>query len=115
LNPTGGGTKHHAAAQNKFIRFLAGINVSLPEVATVVQEMISLYALWDHLIEGSGGEAATAVAEAGMKETEPKRKTMTEREVVQLVAGMRAERELDNAHLANGMPIDKRLERTQAV
>jgi cyclin C len=115
VNPAGGGTKHHAAAQNKFIRFLAGINVSLPEVATVVQEMVSLYALWDHLSEGTAGEAATAVAEAGMREAEPKRKTMTEREVVQLVVGMRAERELDIAHPSSGMPVNRRLERTQAV
>ncbi|KAG8762182.1 RNA polymerase II holoenzyme cyclin-like subunit [Ceratobasidium sp. 428] len=116
VNPAGG-VKYAAAAQSKYIRFLAGINVSLPEVATIVQEMISLYALWDHLVEGNGGEAAAAVTEAGLKDTEPKRKTMTEREVVQLVIKMRADREQDTAHPSNGMPlaVDKRLERTQAM
>ncbi|KAG9101818.1 RNA polymerase II holoenzyme cyclin-like subunit, partial [Ceratobasidium sp. 370] len=111
------GAKYPAAAQNKYIRFLAGINVSLPEVATIVQEMITLYAVWDHLAEGSGAEAAAAVTEAGLKDAEPKRKTMTEREVVQLVIKMRAERELDTAHPPNGMSVavDKRLERTQAM
>ncbi|KAF8607701.1 C/H/G cyclin, partial [Ceratobasidium sp. AG-I] len=118
VNPTGGGSKHSAAAQNKYIRFLAGLNVSLPEVATVAQEMISLYALWDQLGEGggSGSEAGAAVTEAGMREMEPRRRVMTEREIVQLVIKMRAERELDAAHPSNGMPVavDKRLERAQA-
>ncbi|QRV87557.1 RNA polymerase II holoenzyme cyclin-like subunit [Ceratobasidium sp. AG-Ba] len=115
VNPYGP-TKYPLASQNKWIQFLAGINVSLPEVATIVQEMVTLYALWDILAEPTG-EAAAAVAEAGLKDTDVKRKAMTEREVVQLVLKMRADRELDNAHPSNGMPIavDRRLERTQAM
>lgn len=94
MNPAGGGNKYLAAAQNKYIKFLAGLNVSLPEVATVAQEMVSLYALWDQLGEGSAGEAAAAVADSGMKEQEAKRR-VTEREVVQLLLNMRMERDLD--------------------
>lgn len=85
----------------------------------MAQEMISLYALWDQLGEGggSGSEAGAAVTEAGMREMEPKRRVMTEREIIQLVIKMRAERELDAAHPSNGMPVvvDKRLGRAQAV
>jgi cyclin C len=100
----GGGSKYPGAAQNKYVQFLAGLNVSLPEVATVAQEMVALYALWDQLGEGSAGEAAAAVAEAGMKEPshEAKRR-VTERELVQVLLNMRLERDLDRMH-PNGRP-----------
>ncbi|KDN40827.1 hypothetical protein RSAG8_07845, partial [Rhizoctonia solani AG-8 WAC10335] len=104
LNPVSGAIKYPAAAQNPYIKFLAGLNVSLPEVATVAQEMISVYALWDQLGEGSTGEAASAVADAGMKDTEAKRQKISEREVVDLLLKMRMERDLDRMHPSTGRP-----------
>ncbi|KAH7343890.1 cyclin-like protein [Rhizoctonia solani] len=92
LNPVSGAIKYPAAVQNPYIKFLAGLNVSLPEVATVAQEMISVYALWDQLGEGSTGEAANAVADAGMKDQEAKKQKISEREVVDLLLKMRTDR-----------------------
>jgi cyclin-C len=101
MNPAVGGTRYPAAASNKQIQFLAGLNVSLPEVATVAQEMVSLYALWDQLAEGSTNEVSVAVAEAGMKEPTPVKRKIKERELVQVVLNMRMERDLD---LMNNQP-----------
>ncbi|KAF8681402.1 cyclin family [Rhizoctonia solani] len=107
VNPMTGAVKYPAAAQNPYIRFLAGLNVSLPEVATVAQEMISIYALWDQLGEGSAGEAANAVADAGMKDQEAKKQKISEREVVDLLLRMRREH-LDRMHPGIGQVIGDR-------
>ncbi|CAE6525159.1 unnamed protein product [Rhizoctonia solani] len=104
LNPISGAVKYPSAAQNPYIKFLAGLNVSLPEVATVAQEMISVYALWDQLGEGSTGEASNAVADAGMKDQEAKKQKISEREVVDLLLKMRMERDLDRMHPSTGRP-----------
>ncbi|KAI0329900.1 cyclin-like protein, partial [Cubamyces sp. BRFM 1775] len=44
------------------IGWMAGLNVSMSLVATIAQEMIALYALWDRYHEDAGPEQAKAVA-----------------------------------------------------
>ena len=42
------------------IAFLAGLNVSMQHVATIAQEIISLYALWDRYREDSSPDATSS-------------------------------------------------------
>lgn len=39
---------------------MAGLNISMPLVATIAQEIISLYALWDRYREDGGGHGDSA-------------------------------------------------------
>ncbi|KAI0759735.1 cyclin-like protein [Trametes elegans] len=77
-NGTGGGG-HHASQRSSrssssssrkhaqppdLIGWMAGLNVSMALVATVAQEIIAMYALWDRYNEDAGAEQARARAAA---------------------------------------------------
>ncbi len=112
---------------------MAGLNVSMPLVATVAQEIIALYALWDRYSEDPGVESARAAllqrtrkgragrAEAQVQEAEGATAAatgaVTPMFLVQVLLGMREQRMADMAHPASGRPVvvNKMLERTQAA
>lgn len=108
---------------------MAGLNVSMPLVATVAQEIIALYALWDRYSEDPTVESARAPtrkgragraqaqAQAQMQVQEGEAAAVTPMFLVQLLLSMREQRMADMAHPASGRPIvvNKMLERTQAA
>ncbi|RDX43044.1 cyclin-like protein, partial [Lentinus brumalis] len=122
----------HAQPQD-IVGFMAGLNVSMPLVATVAQEIIALYALWDRYSEDPGVESARAAllqrtrkgragrAEAQVQEAEGATAAatgaVTPMFLVQVLLGMREQRMADMAHPASGRPVvvNKMLERTQAA
>ena len=137
--------KPHAHVQHQpqdIVGFMAGLNVSMPLVATVAQEIVALYALWDRYSEdptvGSAfvqkatrkGRSAgrvqpqpqpqvqvQAAAQAQEGEGAPAPAPVTPMFLVQLLLGMREQRMADMAHPASGRPVavNKMLERTQAA
>ncbi|KAI0959018.1 hypothetical protein AcW1_003972 [Taiwanofungus camphoratus] len=50
----------HKKPPQDIVGFMAGLNVGMPLIATIAQEIIALYALWDRYREdaGAGGESA---------------------------------------------------------
>ncbi|KAH9936899.1 cyclin-like protein [Epithele typhae] len=135
---SGGGP---ATATTRHHRLHGGLNVNMSLVATVAQEIIALYALWDRYSEdpsahasaraamlqrnpgsvtrrssgtrqrAAGVNAAAAVAEGAHSDL------VTPLFLVQLLLEMREKRMEDLAHPANGRPVvvNKMLERTQAA
>ncbi|KAI0951656.1 hypothetical protein AcV7_007692 [Taiwanofungus camphoratus] len=53
-------TQTHKKPPQDIVGFMAGLNVGMPLIATIAQEIIALYALWDRYREdaGAGGESA---------------------------------------------------------
>ncbi|OSD01686.1 cyclin-like protein [Trametes coccinea BRFM310] len=132
-------SKKHAQPPD-LIGWMAGLNVSMSLVATIAQEIISLYALWDRYSEDAGaGEkgslrhahalrgsraAKEAGSRSGSAEMSEARDEGAQGEVritpmflVQLLLHMRQKRMEDLSHPANGRPVavNKMLERTQAA
>ncbi|KAG5645287.1 hypothetical protein DXG03_006589 [Asterophora parasitica] len=136
---------HHASDEPKKqqdpIGFFAGLNVSLPLIATVAQEILSLYALWERYKEGPP-DAARAGQSPASGSVSPAKRSATgssagtpmdaednadgwaeEEEFVTpkflsgLLTRMREGRLGDMSHPASGRPvaINKMLERTQAA
>ncbi|KAF4615909.1 hypothetical protein D9613_011362 [Agrocybe pediades] len=123
------------------ISFLADLNLSLPLIATISQEIISLYTLWDNYKEdtspdatklareltnspsptkasGSGGRASTGTTPAAASDdmTDAEGNFITPSFLTSVLIKMREVRFLEHAR-ATGRPIaiNKRLERAQAV
>ncbi|CDO78274.1 hypothetical protein BN946_scf184588.g4, partial [Trametes cinnabarina] len=121
------------------IGWMAGLNVSMSLVATIAQEIISLYALWDRYSEDA---AAADHAKGSLRHAHALRGSKAAKEVgsrggsvdtadvgaqgevrvtpmflVQLLLRMREARMADLAHPASGRPVavNKMLERTQAA
>ncbi|KNZ76859.1 RNA polymerase II holoenzyme cyclin-like subunit [Termitomyces sp. J132] len=90
------------------ISFFAGLNVSLPLVATVVQEIISLYTLWERVSTPIEMDEAEGYSEE---------EYVTPKFMSRLLLRMREARLGEMAHLACGRPvaINKMLERAQAA
>lgn len=61
----------HKKANQDIIGFFAGLNVSMPLIATIAQEIISLYALWDRYKEDGNTDSARGsfTAQAGSPRT----------------------------------------------
>jgi cyclin-C len=123
--------------------------VSMPLIATIAQEIISLYALWDRYTEDANAESAKNAFSAqgtspytpatGSKQTmsgssgsgsmnsgsnggspmdmreDVEENVVTPAFLMQLLVKMRENRLADVAHPANGRPVNKMLERTQAA
>jgi cyclin-C len=102
------------AQQQDLVGFMAGLRVSLPTIAMIAQEILSLYTLWerysDAAPESGLGEGSGAGDSAGDD-------VVTPAFLTRLLLRMREARLADLAHPASGQPIavNKRLERTQAV
>jgi len=96
-----------------FVGFMAGLRVSLPTVAMIAQEILSLYTLWERYSDaapesGLGASAAGDSAGDGV---------VTPAFLTQVLMRMREARLADLAHPASGQPMamNKRLGRTQAA
>ena len=114
---------------------MAGLNVSMSLVATIAQEVMGLYSLWERYKEdgtdlkgfGSASRSQSGIGEQSVGGTpfstnnadadEAQRQVMTQGMMTQIVIEMREARLADLAHPANGMPVavNKMLERTQAA
>ncbi|KAI0751741.1 cyclin-like protein [Daedaleopsis nitida] len=133
----------HAQPQppQDIVGFMAGLNVSVPLVATIAQEIVALYALWDRYSEDEaaraayaqqrnplrrsaaagktprGGSASVAGADTPASQEAKEDEVVTPMFLVQLLLHMREQRSLDIAHPPSGrsVPVNKRLERTQAA
>ncbi|KAK7031217.1 RNA polymerase II holoenzyme cyclin-like subunit [Paramarasmius palmivorus] len=116
------------------IAFLAGLNVSMQHVATIAQEIISLYCLWDRYkedsspdagssaskqrVRGSGGSRAPSEDGSVSSGTSGETETVaTQAFLTKLLLRMREQRIADMSHPPNGKPVavNKMLERTQAA
>jgi len=111
------------------ISFLAGLNVPIPRVATIIQEFISLYALWARFKEEASPDSAHHLSGARKKD-KGKDKTkgrptyvdtdgeITTSTMTQLVIHMREQKETDMAHppsIGRAVAINKVIERAQAA
>ncbi|KAH9974338.1 cyclin-like protein [Lactifluus volemus] len=88
-----------AATAAGLCRFMAGLRVSLPTIAMIAQEILSLYTLWERYSDAAPDAGLAGGSGAG---------DSTGDDVARLA---------DLAHPASGQPIaaNKRLERTQAA
>ncbi|KAI0046800.1 C/H/G cyclin [Auriscalpium vulgare] len=132
-------------APQDIVGFMAGLNVSMSLVATIAQEIIGLYTLWERYKEDAAADSGRSAfgrsassASAGTKRSAPSRDpsvfmgseelsaggtpaqpddVVTPQYLTQLLARMREARLADLAHPASGRPVavNKMLERTQAA
>jgi cyclin C len=99
--------------QQDFVGFMAGLRVSLPTVAMIAQEILSLYTLWERYSDAApeSGLGQSAVGNSAGDDV------VTPASLTQLLLRMREARLADLAHPASAQPmaVNKRLERTQAA
>jgi cyclin-C len=99
--------------QQDFVGFMAGLRVSLPTVAMIAQEILSLYTLWERYSDAApeSGLGQSAVGSSAGDDV------VTPASLTQLLLRMREARLADLAHPASAQPmaVNKRLERTQAA
>jgi len=92
---------------------MAGLRVSLPTIAMIAQEILSLYTLWERYSDAApeSGLGASAAGDSVGDDV------VTPAFLTQLLLRMREARLADLAHPATGHPmaVNKRLERTQAA
>ncbi|KAI0057270.1 cyclin-like protein [Artomyces pyxidatus] len=135
----------HKKAPQDIVGFMAGLNVSMSLVATIAQEIIALYTLWDRYKEDATPESSRSTfgrppssASAGTKRSAASRDTsvfmgseelstagtprladdvVTPAFLTHLLFRMREARLADVSHPATGRPVavNKMLERTQAA
>ena len=113
---TTSGSAHRKSApaqQQDFVGFMAGLNVSLPTIAMIAQEILSLYTLWGRYSD-TPPESGLGASGAGDCNGDD---VVTPAFLTQLLLRMRESRLADLAHPASGQPVavNKRLERTQAA
>jgi cyclin C len=99
--------------QQDFVGFMAGLRVSLPTVAMIAQEILSLYTLWERYSDAApeSGLGQSAVGDSAGDDV------VTPAYLTKLLLHMRESRLADLAHPASAQPmaVNKRLERTQAA
>ncbi|KAN0109525.1 Cyclin-like protein [Russula decolorans] len=99
--------------QQDFVGFMAGLRVSLPTVAMIAQEILSLYTLWERYSDAApeSGLGQSAMGNSAGDDV------VTPASLTQLLLRMREARLADLAHPASAQPmaVNKRLERTQAA
>lgn len=125
------GKKH----SQDFVAFFAELNVSMPLVATIAQEIISLYTLWERYLEDSDLVDSARSAFYGHAQAQPgashsgvstpveslddaqRPNGATPTFLLQILTRMRENRLSDMAHASSGRPVavNKMLERTQAA
>ncbi|KAJ7618409.1 cyclin-like protein [Roridomyces roridus] len=97
------------------LAFLAELNVSLPLIATIAQEIIAMYTLWERYKEdGSADSGSTPDSRGGDDEAGS---IVTVAQLTSVLLKMREARLQDIAHPSGGRPaaVNKMLERTQAA
>jgi cyclin C len=114
---TTSGSAHRKVApaqQQDFVGFMAGLRVSLPTIAMIAQEILSLYTLWGRY---SDTPPESGLGGSGTGESSSGDDVVTPASLTQLLLRMREARLADLAHPASGQPVavNKRLERTQAA
>ncbi|KAF8499315.1 cyclin-like protein [Gautieria morchelliformis] len=102
------------------VGWLAGLNVSMPLIATIAQEIISLYCLWDRFSDDHGSESARGTVGATRKgkvvslamevvydeeEDGKPKKVTTSLSLTKVWKRMRQSREADFSHPASGQPL----------
>ncbi|KAA1479084.1 hypothetical protein DENSPDRAFT_90577 [Dentipellis sp. KUC8613] len=113
-------SRTHASAKKPppdAVGFLAGLNVSLPAVATLAQEIIALYALCERYREDSVAEGGTWGGRRREDSTARDVDAVTPAAMTRLVMKMRKERLEDMMHPPSGRPmaVNRMLERTHAA
>jgi len=113
---TSSGSAHRKSAsapQQDFVGFMAGLRVSLPTVAMIAQEILSLYTLWGRYSD-TAPESGLGASGAGESNGDD---VVTPAFLTQLLLRIRDARLEDLAHPASSQPVavNKRLERTQAA
>ncbi|KIK42115.1 hypothetical protein CY34DRAFT_84145 [Suillus luteus UH-Slu-Lm8-n1] len=126
---------HGKKPSQDFVAFFAELNVSMPLVATIAQEIISLYTLWERYLEDSDLVDSARNAFYGHAQTQPgashsgvstpveslddaqRPHGATPTFLLQVLTRMRENRLSDMAHASSGRPVavNKMLERTQAA
>jgi cyclin-C len=103
------------AQQQDFVGFMAGLRVSLPTIAMIAQEILSLYTLWERYSDAApeSGLGASAAGDSAGEDV------VTPAFLTQLLLRMREARLAGLAHpgpvSSQPMAVNKRLERTQAA
>ncbi|KZS97214.1 C/H/G cyclin [Sistotremastrum niveocremeum HHB9708] len=105
---------------DELILFLAGLNVSMPLIASIIHEIIAMYSLWNRMSEGRADWAPqSSMQRKGKSNTSPIKQDdlVTPVALTQFVLEMRERKERDVAHPPSAKPtaINKVLERTQAA
>ncbi|KAJ7499689.1 cyclin-like protein [Mycena latifolia] len=97
------------------IAFLAALNVSLPLIATIAQEIIAMYALWDRYKEDAA--CADPGGTPDSRGDDDAGGVVTPAFLTAMLMKMRETRLQEVAHPASGRPtaVNKMLERTQAA
>nr|GAT54475.1 predicted protein [Mycena chlorophos] len=100
------------------VAFLAGLNVSLPLVASIAQEIIALYALWERYRESSSSDASTP--ESTRDDDDSASSTggtvVTPAMLTQILTRMRETKMQDHAQQqGRQVAVNRMLERTQGV
>lgn len=126
---------HGKKPSQDFVAFFAELNVSMPLVATIAQEIISLYTLWERYLEDSDlvdsarsafyahAQAQPGASHSGVStpveslEDAQRPNSATPTFLLQVLTRMRESRLSDMAHASSGRPVavNKMLERTQAA
>jgi cyclin C len=93
------------------LTFLAELNVSLPLIATIAQEIIAMYTLWDRYKEDASAADATPDSRGDDEAV------VTPALLTAVLLKMREARFQDMSHPSSGRPVavNKMLERTQAA
>jgi cyclin C len=126
---------HGKKPSQDFVAFFAELNVSMPLVASIAQEIISLYTLWERYLEDSDLVDSARSAFYGHAQAQPgashsgvstpveslddaqRPNSATPTFLLQVLMRMRENRLSDMAHASSGRPVavNKMLERTQAA
>lgn len=103
----------------EFTLFLAGLNVSMPLIASIMQEIVSMYYLWGRISEGRAewGPQSPLQRKGKSNLTSKQDEPVTPNALTRLVLEMREKKEADVAHPPSAKPtaINKVLERAQAA
>lgn len=135
INATASSSSGIKKPNQDIIGFFAGLNVSMPLIATIAQEIISLYALWDRYKEDGTMDSArnsfapqpsSPYTTPGSKRTfsgtsrsgstsngdtpieprdDPEENVVTAAFLTQLLVKMRESRQADLAHPVSGRPV----------
>ncbi|KAG8905135.1 RNA polymerase II holoenzyme cyclin-like subunit [Tulasnella sp. 403] len=118
---TANGTSNtqHVSERERLLDFLAGLNVSLETISRICQHMLSLYALWDTLYDGTDADESRKREKklpgtaTGLIPRGDRRSVYSEKDLVEKLHQMRQRREADLAHPTDGRPTaaNKLLER----
>lgn len=104
--------------REQILDFLAGLNVSLESIGVICQRMLSMYALWDQLSDGSDPDLKRRTERrlpgtaTGIMPHGDRRIVYPERDLVEKLLSMRERRDYDAAHPPDARPhVNKLMDR----